>query len=323
MTTGTMSDYLVSLVRTGVAVIVGAACGWGIRHGFGIDPTAATSLITPLAIAGYYAAVRALEVRYPQAGWLLGIATAPTYTPPVTPPPPSKTGALYVGLLDELEVEGSRLGRHILHDARSLAYQAVGDGGVVAADAPIISKLWPFPGRPLDQRATGSCTGNATVHALRVRSGKTVGLTEQAARNVYSRATQIDAVPGQWPPTDTGSDGLSALKAAQELGLYTGAYRWCFGRDDVLRVLGHHGPVIVGIPWYAGFDHPASDGTITISGQVRGGHEVCLHGVDVTTQTVTGVNSWGQWGPIGGHFRMSWRTLDSLLRQQGDAATIV
>lgn len=82
----TIGDVLVSLIRTGVAITVGAFVSWAVRHGANIDAASATAYITPLAIAAYYAIVRVLESQFPALGWLLGIAKAPSYTP-VLPSP--------------------------------------------------------------------------------------------------------------------------------------------------------------------------------------------------------------------------------------------
>lgn len=86
-----MSDYLTSLIRTIVPTVVGAALAWLIANGVDLDPATAetdvnqataaalsTALIA-VCIGAYYAAARALEQRWPQAGWLLGAAQQPTY----------------------------------------------------------------------------------------------------------------------------------------------------------------------------------------------------------------------------------------------------
>lgn len=82
----TIGDVLVSLVRTGVAIVVGAFVSWAVRHGAHIDAASATAYITPAAIAAYYAVVRLLETQFPALGWLLGIAKAPSYTPALPAP---------------------------------------------------------------------------------------------------------------------------------------------------------------------------------------------------------------------------------------------
>ena len=81
-----LSDYLVSLIRTGVAVVMGVATSWAVRHGLDISGLGAT--VTPLAIVGYYALVRALEQRWPALGTLLGLPVQPTYQPTAAPEVP-------------------------------------------------------------------------------------------------------------------------------------------------------------------------------------------------------------------------------------------
>lgn len=84
-----INDQVVSLIRTGVAIAVGTALSWAVRHGLnlGNDSAAATAYITPLAIAAYYTVVRLLEGKFPTLGWLLGIAKAPTYASVSVPAP--------------------------------------------------------------------------------------------------------------------------------------------------------------------------------------------------------------------------------------------
>jgi C1A family cysteine protease len=54
-----------------------------------------------------------------------------------------------------------------------------------------------------------------------------------------------------------------------------------------------------------------------------GGHEVELHGVDISSKYVIGTNSWGaDWG-VKGRFKLSWENLDRLLQEDGDAVTVV
>jgi hypothetical protein len=80
----------------------------------------------------------------------------------------------------------------------------------------------------LDQGALGSCTGNAAAGALgtdplyNTLPAGHPPLDEDFAVRVYSAATKIDPWPGDYPPDDTGSDGLSAAKACKALGLIPG-----------------------------------------------------------------------------------------------------
>ncbi|HEU4566846.1 MAG TPA: hypothetical protein VFR99_02365 [Marmoricola sp.] len=83
-----MHDYLLSLIRTAVPAAVGLVLAWLARE-FGIvlpaDLSAELTLAAAgLAIGAYYAAVRALEVRWPWVGRLLGAQGQPTYGRPAS-----------------------------------------------------------------------------------------------------------------------------------------------------------------------------------------------------------------------------------------------
>lgn len=208
-----------------------------------------------------------------------------------------------------------RLGRHVQFDERSRAFR------VQAPGAPLVSKLWPRRLKPLNQGATGSCTGNALVGVLATEPYARPGTnyTQTLARKVYAKATELDSISGIWPPTDTGSTVLCAMKAAQSMGLITG-YSWCFGADDVLRTLSTIGPVEIGLNWYSGFDKPMPrSGLVKASGIVQGGHAFELHGLDVQKELVWAYNSWGaKWG-VKGRFCFSFETLRRLLKEDGEA----
>ena len=63
--------------------------------------------------------------------------------------------------IPEREVPGRRLGRHVRHDPRSLAYQ------VAAVDPATLTSVRHVRGIPvLDQGDLGSCTGNAAEGCL-------------------------------------------------------------------------------------------------------------------------------------------------------------
>ena len=217
-------------------------------------------------------------------------------------------------LIPEIPRAGQRLGRHVRHDPRSLDYQAT-------RAKRIVTTLHQRRCPPFDQGALGSCTGNAEAGLLMTsplyRPNRI--LTEKDAVELYSRATHTDNIGGIYPPTDTGSSGLAAMKAARQLG-YISGYRHAFGILHALEALVLQ-PVITGVDWYEGFDHPDSHALVAIAGAVRGGHEFEVVGVDAENQTVRACNSWGTtWGD-GGYFQFSWDTWDQLLHEQGDVTT--
>ena len=214
------------------------------------------------------------------------------------------------------EKEGAgRLGRHVEHDPRSRAYSA----GTAAVETVRHKRH----GRAFDQGDLGSCTGNAMVGALMteplwVRGRK---LTEVDAVALYKVATKLDGIPGKYPPTDTGSSGLAVMKAAVKAG-YIAGYAHSFSLDQLLGSLVRT-PGILGINWYSSFDSPAADGQcrLTPSAKIRGGHEVEMFGIDAKRERVWCYNSWGAtWGGLGnGTFYLTWKTLDRLLGERGDA----
>ena len=214
------------------------------------------------------------------------------------------------------------LGRNVNHDPRSRSYVFDTAGATVAS----VKHNRNIP--VLDQGQLGSCTGNATVHALGTDPfystvSSKVQLNQALAVSIYSKATVIDGAPGYYPPDDTGSDGVSVAKIAQSMG-YISGYTHTFSFDAALKALSSQ-PVIVGVNWYNNFFTPDTNGVITIGANdyVAGGHEVVLDEIDVARQLVGGTNSWGrEWG-LAGRFYMSFDLFKRLLSEQGDVTAFV
>lgn len=227
---------------------------------------------------------------------------------------------------DPTHPSAGRLGRHIRHDPRSLAYRypARSTGTLTSVRH---QRYIPV----LDQGNLGSCTGNAALGAVGTAalfealaghsqqpSATDAAVDEQQAVKLYSAATKLDDYPGGYPPTDTGSDGLSVAKAAQRAGLISG-YQHATSLESALAALAD-GPVIAGINWYDSFDQPTSDGFIAITdhASVRGGHEICLDGLDVEKRVIWFTNSWSTaWG-FSGRAYMTWNDFGRLLDEKGD-----
>ena len=77
-----MTDFVLSLIRTVVPIVVGSVVGWLGARGIEVEPEAAAALtagIGGLAGAMYYAAARWLESKWPMLGCLLGSAKPPAY----------------------------------------------------------------------------------------------------------------------------------------------------------------------------------------------------------------------------------------------------
>lgn len=228
--------------------------------------------------------------------------------------------------------DGGRLGRHIEHDERSRGFAyAMGATGVVTLQSLRRKRrIGPF-----DQGERGSCTGNATAGAVCTApfKHKFSARSQRSPLRLYSLATKLDEFPGVYPPDDTGSSGLAAAKAAQQLKHIT-SYQHAFNLDAAIHAAANPGVgLIFGINWYDSFDRPDTNGVIDISpgAQIRGGHEIQGDGIVLATPaTYSGDDlvwmwqSWGEWGLGGtGAFAMRVRTLDRLLQEQGDCTILI
>lgn len=210
------------------------------------------------------------------------------------------------------------LGRHLdaaaRHDPRSRAYPC----GV----SPLRTVMHAH-GPILDQGDIGACTGFAAAAAANCQPlrGRRRPLGNPDGLALYEAATRIDAYPGVYPPTDTGSDGLSVAKAAVTRR-YVSSYQHAFGLGPCLGAL-VNGPVIVGTRWHEAMFTPDAQGFVHPMGNVVGGHEWCLIGLNVAHQYVTAQQSWGPaWG-LRGLFRVTFADLGALLVDGGDATVLV
>lgn len=222
---------------------------------------------------------------------------------------------VHVELLEEHPLEGKPLGRHVEHDPRSWDYAIEAE-----PESALRAVSWHRRGSAFNQGNLGSCTGNAIAGALNTAPFQPTEphlMTEADAVSIYEAATIVDGIPGVYPPDDTGSSGLAVCKVAKSRGLIAG-YKHAFSLSATLTAL-QKGPIIVGVPWYEGFDNPDPSGMVEIAGQVRGGHEFEIHAFDPASAIVEAWQSWGiHWG-LHGRFRFLTSTLGELLSQRGDA----
>jgi hypothetical protein len=204
------------------------------------------------------------------------------------------------------------LGRVVEHDplSRNFVHNA--------AAKPLVKKTtrWATHAPVLDQKSLGSCTGNAMAGWLNTDYGQQKHrapqyLVEEDAVQLYSLATTLDNAPGKYPPNDTGSSGNAVAKAARKLG-YLSGYTWTFSLNGFLAALQTQ-PVVVGTAFYAGMEDPNTRGIVRPIGQLEGGHEYLMIGVDYGSAMLEFVNSWSdQWG-VRGHAYISITDFGRLL----------
>jgi hypothetical protein len=219
-------------------------------------------------------------------------------------------------------------------DDRSRNFSAV--EGIT--DSPFRSYTWSCDVYN-DQGSEGACVGFAWSHELSARP-KVIRRDASFALAVYNRAKQIDP----WEGEDySGTSVLAGIKAVQEYKNSRGKslieeYRWAFGIEDVLRVLGYKGPVVLGINWHYDMYFPNEKGFIFHTGEMVGGHAIMANGVKIVAKQpdeVYGVaswdnvdqdksyvrlhNSWGTGYGKGGDAFMTVRDLGALLRNNGEA----
>lgn len=254
------------------------------------------------------------------------------------------TNGTMVHRYEEAIHEGMRLGRHLVLDARSLAYTVEEDVEAIASTVRLVS--WPAPIPILNQGQLGSCTGNAGTAAAAslvgaaglgsvklgyaVLSANDADADETFAVTLYSDATDEDNVPGNYPPDDTGSSGLAICRVLHSAGII-GGYRWATTLRGIAALMQTRG-VMVGMPWLNAFFEPDAHGFID-SGKwqysgIAGGHEIYCEAIEAWDDRDPGKvvfrmrNSWAEsWGDHG-EFRMRGSTYQAL-RQQIDVKQLM
>jgi hypothetical protein len=227
--------------------------------------------------------------------------------------------------IEETYVAGKKLGRHVEHDPRSKEYPWE------VTHAKITNVKHTRNGPVFNQGRVGSCTGNAAAGACNTEPFYSVHkhslFTESDAVSIYTAATRLDDIPGSYPPNDTGSSGLAVAKVLQSRSLIA-SYQHAFDIHAALDALMNQA-IIVGVPWYEGFDSPDENGLVKLEGEVRGGHEImarqyALVGKRASKHDLVWFdNSWGATFGLVGRFAMEVATLEELLAQQGDVTILV
>lgn len=208
-----------------------------------------------------------------------------------------------------------RLGRHVYHDERSRNYNLA---TFTVTKLPTQAIRWERQG-PLFDQDIGCCTACAALGLMMTEpfSDGTI-YTLDDVHDFYTDETRHDGIRGVWPPDDTGSSSLAAMKTLTRRGLI-GGYAHAFSPLVAVSALAR-GPISVGTIWLDSMFEPKG-GRIVVDQRsaVAGGHEYVIDGWDPKTRCVHMTNSWNtSWGQDGGA-DIDFDSLKWLLAQHGDA----
>lgn len=206
------------------------------------------------------------------------------------------------------------LGRQLVHDPRSKAFPTR-----VAIDKSkwITKTVRIYDPSKNPNQCHGECTGCAKSMEMNAVGNRVMGVVfnMDGAHKFYGLATKLDPWEDEWPPTDTGSSGLAAAKAAQQLGV-GGEYRHVFGgADEVVQLIQEGRVVNVGTWWYADMFYPTTKGIIAPTGNQVGGHQYIARGYNVKLDMVMIRCWWGTYRDV----LISREHLHELLMDGGDA----
>jgi hypothetical protein len=235
--------------------------------------------------------------------------------------------AVVVNLLPHSSHLRYSLGRHQQHDPRSRGFR-------FRTAAPVAHKTVYHPTTPviLNQKSVGACVGFTGADLLNTAAFAAVRKSFNHSRlyqnrdglDFYHLASAADAIPGTYPPDDTGSSGIGLAKAFTRLGLidhYTHAFGFDHFRDAIAVK-----PVAVGTLWTQTMFTPDADGIVTVGSladdNIAGGHEYMVRGIDYEKQIVWARNHWAKsWGKAG-EFGVRFDDFEQLLENGGDVTVL-
>lgn len=141
-----------------------------------------------------------------------------------------------------------------------------------------------------------------------------------------TNAKKID----EWDGEDYEGTSVRALFKVLKAKEYIEAYEWAFTHELVLRQVLTTGPVVMGTNWYHGMHTPDFKNYIWPTGELVGGHAWLLIGAyrnkknpDGTVGAFRMINSWARdWGQKGRAW-LTFKTLNQLIKQDGEACVAV
>ncbi len=177
-------------------------------------------------------------------------------------------------------------------------------------------RLWHYPAKPLDQGTTPHCVGFGIAgfgNSLPVQDH----YHNPDGNAFYYECKIVDNEPRE----ENGSTVRSAARVMRARGLIS-HYAFAHSMAEVRWWLLNEGPLLAGTPWTYSMFAPDSDGMVTVTGDVAGGHCWLLEGVKGSVYY--GRCAWGTWGLNGnGMFLIREDDLRQLVRQGGEILAAV
>lgn len=208
-----------------------------------------------------------------------------------------------------------------INDQRYLLWSINPQAASAAAD---IEHRYHFTDLVIDQGDTSACVGAASRGWL--SAGPVRNMTGPSWLELYHSSQLLDEWPGV-EPAYYGTSVRAAFKVLKAQG-FVKSYGWAFDADTAINHVLLHSPLILGTSWFDGMMSTDKQGFIHADGRDVGGHAYLMVGASRTKKCPDGsvgaariLNSWSaKWGQSGRAW-LSFKDLDALIRDHGEAAT--
>jgi len=214
------------------------------------------------------------------------------------------------------------LGRLVSKDSRDRLFSLK-----APAAAPNTKYKFWYTSPAFDQGWTSQCVAYSGVKLL--DSGpirNTQAKLDFTFSDLYTECQKND----QWEGEDYDGTSVRALLKVLKNKGYISRYEWAFDVQTIVNHVLTTGPMVVGTTWTNDMFNADSKGFIRATGSIAGGHAYLIKGVNTETKCSDGtvgafriINSWGAgWGNRG-CASISFADFDKLLKDDGEAATVV
>jgi len=158
-----------------------------------------------------------------------------------------------------------------------------------------------------------NCVGYGCAGFIAASEAAAVGdttVTNALGDKIYYAAKILDGEPG----AENGSTVRSGAKALQQMGYID---NYAFGTfKQGKEWIAKHGPCIIGTRWDYVMEAPDSKGYVHPDGDSAGGHCTLWRGTEMPDNV--GRNSWGDWGPLHGDYKITDEDMKDILSYGGE-----